>query len=199
MPVKGRRLEYKELTRAAVLEAAAEQFVARGFAATTVDDIARVARVSKGTVYYHFADKAQLFEAVFRARQTRLLAAVAAAVAGRGGPWEQLQAGLDAYVSGTVTDPAHRLLLQEAPAALGAGRCREIDEQIGLPVLRAALENLVASGELVAQPVAMLARVLFGALCEAAMAAGADPHPARAGRQAGAALRALTNGLRQQP
>ena len=86
-----------------------------------------------------------------------------------------------------------------APAALGAGRCREIDEEIGLPVLRAALENLAASGELVAQPVEMLARVLFGALCEAAMAAGADPHPARAGRQAATALKALTNGLRQQP
>jgi hypothetical protein len=77
-----------------------------------------------------------------------------------------------------VADPAHRFLLQEAPTALSAARCREIDAEIGLPVLRAALGNLAASGELVDQPIEMLARVLFGALGEAAMAVSADPHPA---------------------
>jgi AcrR family transcriptional regulator len=198
MPVKSRRSEYKELTRTAVLEAAAGQFVARGYAATSIDDVAGLARVSKGAVYYHFADKAHLFEAVFRDRQTRLLDRVTAAVHGHDGPWEQLQAGLDAYLAGAVADPVHRLLIQEAPVALGAGRCREIDGEIGLPVLRAALENLADSGDLIEQPVEMLARILFGALCEAVMAAGTDPHPTQAGRQAAAALRALTIGLHRQ-
>lgn len=195
MAVKSRRLEYKELTRAAVLEAAAEQFAARGYTATSIDDVADMARVSKGTVYYHFADKAHLFEAVFRDRQTRLLDQVMAVVEGRSGPWDELTAGLDAYLTGAVADPVHRRLMQEAPVALGAGRCREIDGEIGLPVLRAALEDLAARGELIEQPTGILARILFGALCEAVMAVVADPHPAQARQQATAALRALTNGL----
>jgi AcrR family transcriptional regulator len=40
-----------------------------GYAATTIDDIAGSARVSKGAVYYHFVDMADLFEAAFRERQ----------------------------------------------------------------------------------------------------------------------------------
>jgi len=178
-----------------VLDAAAGQFAERGYAATTIDDVAGAARVSKGTVYYHFADKAQLFEAVFRNRQARLLDTVATAVEGCRGPWERLQAGLDAYLEGSVADEAHRNLLQQAPSALGAERCRQIDEEMGLPVVRLALAELASTGELVDQPIEMLARVLFGALCEAAMAAGADPHPGQARHQAAGVLRAITAGL----
>ena len=135
-----------------MLDAAAGQFAERGYAATTIDDVAGAARVSKGTVYYHFADKAQLFEAVFRNRQARLLDTVATAVEGCRGPWERLQAGLDAYLEGSVADEAHRNLLQQAPSALGAERCRQIDEEMGLPVVRLALAELASTGELVDRP-----------------------------------------------
>ncbi|MFD0535396.1 TetR/AcrR family transcriptional regulator [Actinomadura luteofluorescens] len=115
MTVKGRRAEYKELTRSAVLDAAAALFADQGFTATTIDDVAQAARVSKGTVYYHFTDKAHLFEAVFRDRQERLAEDVAAAAMRHDRPWPRLDAALDAYLEGTVTDAAHRSLLQQAP------------------------------------------------------------------------------------
>jgi AcrR family transcriptional regulator len=197
--VKSRRQEYKELTRAAVLRAAADQFISRGYVATTIDDVARAARVSKGTVYYHFQDKSELFEAVFRDRQNRLVAAVAATVGDtEGGPWEQFHAGVLAFLDGTITDAAHRALLQQAPGALGLERCAEIDEGIGLPVLRVALQRVAEAGEINPQPIDMLARVIFSALCEAAMAAGRDADPARAHRDAAAVLGALIGGLRAE-
>jgi AcrR family transcriptional regulator len=199
MAVKGRRQEYKELTRAALLDAAARHFVERGFSATTIDDVAAEARVSKGTVYYHFVDKADLFEAVFRDRQTQLAETVAETVARvDSGPWEQIEAGLDAYLEGAVADPAHRALLREAPAALGSERARRIDEEIALPLIEGALDELAAAGEIPDQPRAMLARLLFSALCEAAMTAGADSHPERARRVAAIALKALITGLRRR-
>lgn len=43
--------------RAAIVEAALEEFIARGFAATRLDDIAKRAGVAKGTIYLHFKDK----------------------------------------------------------------------------------------------------------------------------------------------
>ena len=197
--VKGRREEYKELTRAALLEAATERFARDGYAATTIDDIASSARVSKGAVYYHFADKAQLFEAAFRDRQQHLLTEVAEAAVGHTDPWDQLDAALGAHLEYTVADPTHRALLQQAPQAIGADRCREIDEQLGLPVLLTALNNLQHTGELSTPPTEMLARVLFSSLCEAAMTAGAAPDTLRAQQQARAALRAITSGLRRKP
>ena len=44
--------------RDAILTAALEEFSARGFAATRLDDVAKRAGVAKGTIYLYFADKA---------------------------------------------------------------------------------------------------------------------------------------------
>jgi len=49
-----------------LLAAALEQFVERGFAATRLEDVARSAGVSKGTLYLYFANKEELFKAVVR-------------------------------------------------------------------------------------------------------------------------------------
>lgn len=199
MTVKGRREEYRDLTRAALLDAATEQFAAHGFTATTIDEVAASARVSKGAVYYHFDDKARLFEAVFRDRQQQLAEKIARAAAGFANPWDQLDAALAAYVDGTVADDVQRALLQQAPAALGAERCRAIDEQLAIPPLLATLKQLHETGELSQPPTEMLARVLFSALCEAAMTAGTDANPKRARREALTVLRAIIAGLRVSP
>ncbi len=49
-----------------LLDAALDLFVERGFAATRLDDVARQAGVSKGTLYLYYANKEELFKAVVR-------------------------------------------------------------------------------------------------------------------------------------
>ena len=51
-------------------------------------------------------------------------------------------------------------------------------------------------GELANQPIEMAARILFAALCEAAMTAGADPDQQRARKEAASVLDAVIAGLR---
>ena len=53
-------------TRKRILAAACEEFGAHGFAATTVDRIARRARVNKAMIYYHFPDKRALYSCIIR-------------------------------------------------------------------------------------------------------------------------------------
>jgi AcrR family transcriptional regulator len=53
-------------TRKALLKAALESFLERGFAETRMSDVAARAGVAKGTTYLHFADKAALFGEVLR-------------------------------------------------------------------------------------------------------------------------------------
>src|ERR1700732_2535094 len=53
--------------REAIIEAALDEFIARGFAATRLDDVAKRAGVAKGTIYLHFKDKEALFEEMIRA------------------------------------------------------------------------------------------------------------------------------------
>src|SRR5215212_1998270 len=53
--------------RHSILEAALDEFSARGFAAARLDDVAQRAGVAKGTIYVHFRDKESLFEEIVRA------------------------------------------------------------------------------------------------------------------------------------
>ncbi len=54
----------KSPKRAAVIDAATEEFLSRGFAGTSMDRIAEAANVSKRTVYDHFPSKDDLFQAI---------------------------------------------------------------------------------------------------------------------------------------
>lgn len=54
----------RERKRAAILAAALAEFEARGYRETSMDRIAETARVSKRTVYNHFASKESLFEEI---------------------------------------------------------------------------------------------------------------------------------------
>ena len=77
----GQRRAAQQLRREAILRAAAEVFAARGYQGTTVEEIARRAGVAKGTPYLHFADKADLFYAVFALWTAESIAGADAALA----------------------------------------------------------------------------------------------------------------------
>lgn len=63
-PFKPRWERRKEARPQELLDAALDHFVERGFAATRLDDVARAAGVSKGTLYLYFSSKEDLFKAV---------------------------------------------------------------------------------------------------------------------------------------
>ena len=51
-------------TRATIVDAARRVFYARGVGRTSLDQVAKAAGVTRGAVYWHFANKAELFFAV---------------------------------------------------------------------------------------------------------------------------------------
>jgi TetR/AcrR family transcriptional regulator len=66
-PAPGQRQVDADRTRAALLDAALEEFAAKGFAGARVRDIAQRAGVSKDLVAYHFGGKDGLYLAVQQA------------------------------------------------------------------------------------------------------------------------------------
>ncbi|HYQ39935.1 MAG TPA: TetR family transcriptional regulator [Pseudomonas sp.] len=65
-----RTKEEAEQTRCALLAAAEQLFLEQGVAHTTLEQIARAAGVTRGALYWHFANKADLFHAMLE--QVRL-------------------------------------------------------------------------------------------------------------------------------
>ncbi len=162
-----RRQEYAEATRNAVLQGAAACFSTTGFGATTVDAVAAAARVSKGTVYHHFKDKAALFEAVLRRQLLWLSAEVSAGVLAEGAPERRLAAALGVLLQRGAEDRALGILRAEAAGALGAERAAALEAEAARPWLGEALGH---TGHRAGDPVAqsLLLAVISRALTLAA-------------------------------
>ncbi|TFW20631.1 TetR/AcrR family transcriptional regulator [Duganella callida] len=75
-----------------LLAAALHQFVERGYAATRLEDVARQAGVSKGTLYLYFTNKEELFKAVVRANIVATIGAAEQAAAAFDGASAELLA-----------------------------------------------------------------------------------------------------------
>jgi AcrR family transcriptional regulator len=188
--------ERRATTRGAILEAARALFAAHGFAATTVDDIAAKAGVAKGAVYHHFASKEAVFDAVFEATSESLVGRVAATAAAGKDILDGMVAGARDYFEACAEPGIGRIILKDGPAVLGWARWREIDERHFGGAMPRALEEAMAQGLIARQPAAPLARLLLGAVTEAAVACSASDDPVTTGREHVQALTALIEGLR---
>ncbi|MFJ4871429.1 TetR/AcrR family transcriptional regulator [Streptomyces sp. NPDC088757] len=186
------RAEQRAATRQALLAEGRRRFAAEGYHHVVLAEVARAAGVTKGAAYHHFDSKAGLFRAVVREVQQELGERVATAAEEHEDLWERLRAGSRAFL-GAGTDPAVRqILLVDAPTVLGWDEWRAMDEESSAPHLTEALTTLATTGIIADQPVEPLARLLSGAMNEAALwiARGGDPQAAEQ------ALDRLLTGLR---
>ncbi|MEU8760111.1 TetR/AcrR family transcriptional regulator [Streptomyces sp. NPDC048659] len=186
------RAEQRAATRRALLDEGRRRFAADGYHQVVLAEVARAVGVTKGAAYHHFDSKAGLFRAVVAEVQEELGERVAATAERHEDLWEQLRAGSHAFLA-AGTDPAvRRILLVDAPTVLGWDEWRALDDRSSARHLAEALTALVSAGVIAEQPVEPLARLLSGAMNEAALwiAGGGD---ARAAEQA---LDRLLAGLR---
>ena len=109
---KGQRLPRRE-RRAQLLDAAREVFVAQGYHAAAMDDIAEAAGVSKPVLYQHFPGKLDLYVALLDESSAALVAAVRDALASTSDNKLRVQATVQAYFD-FVDDPggAFRLIFE---------------------------------------------------------------------------------------
>jgi AcrR family transcriptional regulator len=73
----------EEPTKHKILEAAHKCFMQLGISRTTLHDVARVAEVSRGTVYRYFTDREELIDATIEHRSRKYYSSAAAAMAAR--------------------------------------------------------------------------------------------------------------------
>jgi AcrR family transcriptional regulator len=168
-----RKPEEAAQTRQAIVASARQLFTERGFAGTATTDIVASAGVTRGALYHHFADKTDLFRAVFVDLEQELNDTVvtAALAAAERGAKDAFLAGCRTWM-GFATRPDYRqIAVVDAPAVLGHDEWHAIDASIGLASMEAGLAGLHAEGLVARPPDRALAILLFGALTEAGLAA----------------------------
>jgi AcrR family transcriptional regulator len=83
--------------RRQLLDVAIDVFAEKGFHATSMDEVAEAAGVTKPVLYQHFDSKRELFLELLEDVGGYLVSAVTAAVGGASGPRQQVEAGFEAY------------------------------------------------------------------------------------------------------
>ena len=188
--------ERRAATIESILSAGRRLFGERGFAATTMDDIAEQARVAKGAVYHHFATKEALFEAVFDQVSHALVQETDRAVRTEKDVLAAMVAGTQHYYAACAKGPTGQIILRDGPAVLGWERWREIDAQHFGGKIPRALTAAMDAGLIARQPVEPLARLLLGAVTEAAVACAGRTDVLKAGNEYTRAFKSLLEALR---
>jgi len=196
MSVKSRQEERSEATRGLLLTTAERLFAADGYAGTATEEIVAAAGVTRGALYHHFADKRDLFRAVFLALEERIMARVAELAAAAPDAWSALTAGAHGFLDVCLEPEVQRIALVDAPSVLGWEEWREIDARYALGLVQAALQAAMDAGSIAAQPVEPLSHVLLGALTEAALFIARSDDRDGARRAIGDSVDRLLTGMR---
>jgi len=159
------RAERAAERRGAIIEAAMDEFIARGFAATRLDDVAKRADVAKGTIYLHFKDKEALFEELIRTAIVPLVSRLTAPPSVAGAPVRDMIEGFaTAFIHDVVTTRRGdivRLIVAEGPRfpEIADFYYREVVSR-GLAGMRALIEIGVARGEIKQKNLARFPQIL---------------------------------------
>ncbi|MFE2341143.1 TetR/AcrR family transcriptional regulator [Streptomyces sp. NPDC059431] len=155
----------------AIMEAATAVFLDKGYSGTSMDDVAKLAAVSKQTVYKHFADKEKLFAEIVLATTDRIdgmIELVADVPADADGLEENLLRLARQFLA-TLTQPQviqlRRLIIANADTfpELGAAWYEQGFERV-LATLAATFQRLTGQGLLKADDPIMAAHHFSGLL-----------------------------------
>jgi AcrR family transcriptional regulator len=193
-----KQAERRAATTEAILKAGRRLFGEQGFAATTIDDIAEAARVAKGAVYHHFATKEAVFEAVFEQVSHDLVLEIDRAARTEKDVLAAMVAGTQHYFAACAKGHTGQIILRDGPAVLGWERWREIDARHFGGKIPRALAAAMDAGLIARQPVEPLARLLLGAVTEAAVACAGRSDVLKAGGEYSRAFKSLLEALRLQ-
>lgn len=168
-PSPTKRRQASEARRRAILDAAFDVFIAEGFKAARLDDIATRAGVAKGTLYLFSKDKEDLFKQVALDAVAPVLQRLTALAGQTELPFAMLLTGLFALfereVLGTKRREILRLIIAEGARfpAIAEFYHREVISR-GLALIKGAAERAHARGEISSDALARFPQMLFGPL-----------------------------------
>jgi AcrR family transcriptional regulator len=194
-----RRAEHAADTRDALVSAARRMFAAHGFDGTPAEQIVAEARVTRGALYHHFRDKADLFRAVMAeaAGEVALQLVDEQLASEAASPLQEIRDGVAAFLDVCVGGgDFQRIVLMDGPRVLGSEAWEDLVDRYGRALLEEWLARSVQAGDLADIPTGALARLIIAMLTEASLTIARAEAPAAARADLGEVLDRLLTGLR---
>ncbi len=174
---KSRKEEYADATRLALLESAQNLFADQGYHRTSVDEICKNARVTKGALYHHYENKEDLFADLVEMLEADIVQRIADAMDDTSDLWATTVDGIDMFLEHCL-DPAYRrIVMIDAPNVIGATRLAQIGERTALGLLRGLFQALMDQKVIAKQPIEVSVRMLLSLLIEGGLLIGESKTP----------------------
>lgn len=187
-----------DATRLALVVAARDLFGERGYAATSIDEVASRAGVTKGALYHHFTGKADLFQEVYE-QVKREVSDQVVSVFNEPDHWKALIGGCQLMIDAQMDPAVRRIALHDARSVLGWDVVRQIETRYGAVGIRGALRKAMHGGVIEPQPLRPLALLLAGAMSEACFYVADADDPAAAREEVGRLIERILEGLKVSP
>lgn len=162
--------ERRAETRTALLDAARRLIVDKGYAETATPEIVKQAAVTRGALYHHFTDKADLMRALVHQESRAIAEEIDADTDTSQSPLDAFMAGATAYFTAMSHPGRARILLLEGPPVLGVEEMAAIDRETGGATILEGLRHAADNGALKGIPLEPLAGLLSSAFDRAALA-----------------------------
>ena len=189
------RAEQVEGTRRAIVASARRLFGTKGYGATSIDEVAARARVTKGAVYHHFGNKEDLFRAVYAEVEAEAQRRSAATGKHDRTPIGLIVEGVHGYLDATLDPEVQRITLIDGPAVLGAEPEGPAEDQPGHQGLRAFIASAIGGGAITDVDPDALAHLIRGACMQAGILIAHSDDPEQTRARLGTTLEAMIRGL----
>ncbi|MBA1145811.1 TetR/AcrR family transcriptional regulator [Ectothiorhodospiraceae bacterium WFHF3C12] len=216
MAPPSKRAEQGRATRDALIVAARKEFARQGYANASVDDIVRLADVTKGAFYHHFSGKEDLFLRVFE-NVKKELSRGAFITHAEHQPfaqdenhvlhlkrfteqtneeiWAELRSRCRRYIELHSDASIRQIVLVDARWVLSWETWQRVEREYGVTLLRADLRRAMQRGIIRRLPLTTLAAIIVGALNEACLLVANAADSDEALDEAMSVIEPMLNGL----
>ncbi len=163
---KGPNKENLEQTRKVFLEIARQEFTDIGFHDATTTSIVKKSGMARGSLYYHFKDKKELFKAIYTEIMEEALDEVQHKMTAINDPWDAFIEGCRFILDLSERDDFRKIGFIQSATVLTYSERIEIQERTLLGELRRLIPPILAAGHFEGHNEQTLAVFIFGSISE---------------------------------
>jgi len=165
MPQRQHKRDYDH-TRALFLDLAEKEFHKYGYAKASTSRIVTASGMARGTLYYHFKDKQDLFLAVYELVMQQVSETLHYQIARIEDPWEKLLACCRFYFDLCSNPQTNKIFLTEAQTILPYADRQAVVSATIRPILSDVIRQALKAGFFAGQNKDMLVLLIFSSLSE---------------------------------
>lgn len=155
-------------------------FTERGYDNTTLEDVAKIAGLTRGALYHHFGGKKGLFQAVLENVLYDYFVQLKKKLRTFQSPWEKLLELIYDFLQACTTPVISQIVIVDSCSILGMNVLVEIDEKFTMGLIKNILSELKNSKKNISININIMANIIYGSTQQLGLYIAQEEDPQKA-------------------